>query len=110
MALDEARYDAREHERYCGPRHAESDPPGDIAGLCSHRLERVERAVHPRTCGLEKALAGVGERDAARSARKQRKTDSVFELAHGLTQCGRRYPEIAGCRCEAAPACDCDEG
>jgi len=72
-------------ERNRGARHAEFDSPGELARLCGHGLERFERAVHRGTSGLEEALAGVGECDAARSARKERESHTLFELAHGLT-------------------------
>jgi len=88
MAFGEPRKQGSEDERHREGRHREPDPASHLAGLGSHRLQRLQRLVHRGPSVFEKALPSVRGRDRPRRPCEQRGPETGLELPDGLAECG----------------------
>lgn len=105
----EPREQIPEHELDGARRDAEPDAPRDLPRPGRHRAQGLERLLDGGAGVAREAVAGLGERHAARRPHEERRPEPLLELPHGLAERRGGRPEVPRRAGEAPPPGDREE-
>ena len=106
IAPGEFRQHRRDRDRQGDARRVEPQQPGHLPARRAQPFDRLLDFVQRRTDRRDEARARLGQRDAARGARKQRRAEPVLDRFDGMADRRRAHAEFGRRRAEAAAARD----